>query len=189
MSKDPKESDDSRLVRECLHGDPQAQRELVDRFAGLCRHIGLKVLSNEAESHVDDVVQETLAAVFKNLGQWRGENLAAWIGTIAAHRAADSRRRRQREPERAAGPAGEILAELPGKRWSRPSEMVELLDSLSERLSDRQKRVLDGILSGCSRSEVAADLGISQRTLYYELGVIEQAIEETRKESAKKGLT
>jgi FixJ family two-component response regulator len=75
--------------------------------------------------------------------------------------------------------------DLPAKNEGAPSELVDLLDTLRSSLSDRQRSVLDGILKGQSRQNVADELEISQRTLYHELGAIERAIEKIRKTSAK----
>ncbi|MCH5377171.1 MAG: sigma-70 family RNA polymerase sigma factor [Planctomycetes bacterium] len=171
----------------CLQGDPRAQQQLLDRYSGLCRHVASKILGQRAAAYVDDVVQESLAAVFDNLAEWRGQNLPAWIGTIVARRAADHRRRRTRRTEDASGQVDSPTegSGSPARTEAAPSELVDLLDTLRSSLSDRQRFVLDGILQGKPRQHVADELGISQRTLYYELGEIEQAIEKIRKTSAK----
>jgi RNA polymerase sigma factor (sigma-70 family) len=180
------ESDYRKLVRECLEGNSRAQEQLANRFRGLCRHVAVRTLGETGSSHLDDVVQESLAAVFQNLEQWQGKNLPAWIGTIAARRAIDYRRRQDRRADQAAAKAdfSQLKSEPPEPRPPQ-SDMVDLLDSLRKALSHRQQRILDGMLNGRERDALAAELGISQRTLYYELGEIEAAIQETRDSSAK----
>jgi len=79
-------TDDADIVARCVAGDPIAQRRLFDReyprvHATLYRVLG----SNQA---IDDVLQETFLAVFRALGQFRGDSsLTTWIDRCAVHAA------------------------------------------------------------------------------------------------------
>jgi RNA polymerase sigma factor (sigma-70 family) len=181
MSSPPGESDDSRqLVRKCLQGHEHAQQELIDRFSGLCVGVVSRILGGQYPSQVEDTVQETFIAVFAKLGQWRGQNLPAWIGTIAARRAADVRRRLQRRPIEMTGLGVSPLQGL-GASAETAQETAGLADALQavrQRLTGRQRHLLEGILAGRSRGEMAEELGISPRTLYYDLGAIRRLMAE-----------
>ena len=135
----PTDDDAARLVQRCLAGDEEAERELIDSYAGLCYSIASRVLDAPDRSYVEDAVQEALYAVFAKLSQWRGRNLAAWIGTIAARRAIDLRRRLRR---------ARIAT------------------------SHLEASELAALVNGGSRAEIAEELGVSARTVYYELAEI-----------------
>ncbi len=73
--------DERKLVKECLKGMPQAQRQLYDCFAqtmlGICYRYTKSI--NDAE----DVLQEGFVKVFTNLQQYRFEgDLGAWIRQV-----------------------------------------------------------------------------------------------------------
>lgn len=73
--------DEKRLVKDCLKGLPQAQRQLYDYFAqqmlGLCYRYTKSI--NDAE----DVLQDGFVKVFTNLHQYRYEGeLGAWIRSV-----------------------------------------------------------------------------------------------------------
>lgn len=73
--------DERKLVKDCLKGLPQAQRELYDSFAetmlGVCYRYTKSI--NDAE----DVLQEGFIKVFTNLQQYRFEGeLGAWIRKV-----------------------------------------------------------------------------------------------------------
>ena len=159
----------ARLVRGCLDGCQRSQRELIDRYSGLCESIAFRVLGPENCSYVEDAVQEAFFAVFAKLDQWRGRNLAAWIGTIAARRAIDVRRRLQaRQLERTGLEEAQIAATRRGEEDASP-DLAEALAMARSRLTRRQQQVFDGLLQEKSRAQIASELRISQRTVYYEI--------------------
>ena len=169
----PTDDDAARLVQRCLAGDEEAERELIDSYAGLCYSIASRVLDAPDRSYVEDAVQEALYAVFAKLSQWRGRNLAAWIGTIAARRAIDLRRRLRRARIATSHlEASELAARPASHGTSGQSELRDAIAAARERLTDRQRRVLDALVNGGSRAEIAEELGVSARTVYYELAEI-----------------
>ena len=171
--------DCGRLVEQCLDGDEDAQHELIERYAGLCTSIVSRVLGDVGQSYVEDGVQETFYAVFARLSQWRGENLSAWIGTIAARRASDIRRRLGRTHIEKTGLDAAVRS-VPSTELGNTelAALVEAIDKARNRSTERQQRVLDLLLAGESRREISRQLCISLRTLHYDLRTIRRNIEK-----------
>jgi RNA polymerase sigma factor (sigma-70 family) len=169
------------LVRRCLEGEEGAQRELVRRYAGLCYRIASRILGGSERSYAEDAVQEAFYAIFAKLDQWQGHNLAAWIGTIAARRAADLRRRlRRTRAERTGLDAAEVAAAP--HRPQQQADLADLRDAVEharKKMTDRQQRILDALLKGQSRGQIAQELGVSARTVYYELEAIRRHLNDS----------
>lgn len=73
--------DDSRLVKECLKGNPAAQRLLYERFASSMLSICYRYTKSVTDA--EDVLQEGFVKAFKNLQQFKGEGeLGGWIRRI-----------------------------------------------------------------------------------------------------------
>ena len=172
--------DCDRLVRGCLAGDEDCQRELIDRYAGLCCGVASRVLGRDGRSYVEDAVQETFYAVFAKLAQWRGGSLSAWIGTIAARRAIDMRRALQRRRVETTGLEPDRLAGTERQDGpAAPSELAQVIDAVRGELTARRQRLLDDLLAGRSRDQMAERLGVSVRTVQYELTEIRRCLKET----------
>ena len=78
--------DYSRLVKECLKGKGQAQRELYEHFAEIM--LGVCYRYTRSVRDAEDVLQEGFVKVFHNLKQYRQEGeLAAWIRRIMVNTA------------------------------------------------------------------------------------------------------
>lgn len=182
-------SDDrDRLVRGCLEGDEASQRELVARYAGLCRGVASRILGRDGRAYVEDAVQEALYAVFAKLAQWRGTNLSAWIGTVAARRAIDMRRRlHRRHAEQGGLDVEQVPAAAPRDGERREAELREAIDAVRGDLTDRQQRLLDGLLASRPRGQMADELGISVRTVHYELSEIRRRLEDVLESLADRG--
>ena len=174
-------NDDSLdLVRRCLDGSEAAQRELVRRYAGLCVRVASRILGGADRSYVEDAVQEAFYAVFAKLNQWRGENLAAWIGTIAARRAMDLRRRLRRSSAEKTGMEGDDPPAAP--RSITPMDLTDLRDAIEKarsRMTERQQRILDALLEGKTKEQIARELAVSPRMIYYELDAIRRLLKNS----------
>ncbi len=167
-------TDDSPdLVRRCLDGEDAAQRELMRRYAGLCHAIASRILTGPDSSYVEDAVQEAFYAIFARLGQWQGQNLAAWIGTIAARRAIDLRRRlRRTQAERSGLDAAEVAA----PHGEDQADLRDAVEKARARMTLRQQQILDALLTGKAKERIAAEIGISPRMVYYELDAIRRLL-------------
>lgn len=75
-----------RLVKDCIKGKPEAQRQLYDEFS----EIMLGVCYRYTKSHADaeDVMQEGFIKVFRNIGQFKFQGeLGGWIRRIMVNTA------------------------------------------------------------------------------------------------------
>lgn len=174
-------NDDSlELVRRCLGGHEDAQRELMRRYAGLCFRIASRILGGPGRSYVEDAVQEAFYAIFARLDQWQGQNLPAWIGTIAARRALDMRRRLRRS---SAERTGLQDADLPAQpRGASQTDLADLRDAVEkarEKMTARQQRILDALLEGKPKEQIARELAVSPRMVYYELDAIRRLLKNS----------
>jgi RNA polymerase sigma factor (sigma-70 family) len=71
----------NKLIRDCLHGKPAAQRALYEQYApGM---LGVCYRYTKSTSDAEDVLQEAFVKVFKHLDQFEGRgDLGAWIRRI-----------------------------------------------------------------------------------------------------------
>jgi len=70
-----------RLVKDCLKGLPQAQRQLYDCFAETM--LGICYRYTKSVTDAEDILQEGFIRVFNNLHQYRFEGeLGAWIRKV-----------------------------------------------------------------------------------------------------------
>lgn len=73
---------------------PLSDEELFKRYAPYVARIGLRLLGREAD--VDDLIQETFLAAFKQRGQVRNEgSIKHWLATVAVRSARRQLRRRR----------------------------------------------------------------------------------------------
>jgi len=73
--------DQNKLVKDCLKGKPQAQRQLYEHFAEMM--LGVCYRYTKSLKDAEDVLQEGFIKVFFNLKQYRNEGeLGAWIRRI-----------------------------------------------------------------------------------------------------------
>ena len=78
--------DQQKLVRECLKGDPAAQHQLYDLFAGKMLAVCYRYTKSMADA--EDILQEGFVKVYKNLGQFKFQgDLGAWIRRIMVNSA------------------------------------------------------------------------------------------------------
>ncbi|MBN8685889.1 MAG: sigma-70 family RNA polymerase sigma factor [Chitinophagales bacterium] len=74
-------TDERQLVRNCLKGRPDAQRELYDRYAGLM--LGICYRYTKSLTDAEDVLQDGFVKVFRHLHTYKFEGeLGAWIRRI-----------------------------------------------------------------------------------------------------------
>ncbi|HLG38141.1 MAG TPA: sigma-70 family RNA polymerase sigma factor [Chitinophagaceae bacterium] len=78
--------DHQKLVKDCLKGKLQAQRELYELFAK--EMLGVCYRYTRSIKDAEDVLQEGFVKVFHNLGQYRNEGeLGGWVRRIMVNTA------------------------------------------------------------------------------------------------------
>lgn len=84
--------DDAKLVARVAQGDGGAFRELYERFAGRVFRYALTLLRDRHLA--EDVVQETMIAVWRGAERFEGRSqVSTWLFGIARHQAYHARRR------------------------------------------------------------------------------------------------
>ena len=74
-------TDNHKLIRDCINGKQEAQRELYEQFAGSM--LGVCYRYTKSMTDAEDVLQEGFVKVFRYLSQYRGEGEpGAWIRRI-----------------------------------------------------------------------------------------------------------
>jgi RNA polymerase sigma-70 factor (ECF subfamily) len=91
-------SDEAGLVRCCLLGQPDAIRQLVERFQSEVFGLCVRLLHHRHDA--EDVTQEVFLRVFRSLHRWDASRpLKPWIMGIAVNRCRTWLSQRSRRPE------------------------------------------------------------------------------------------
>ncbi|MFC0771717.1 RNA polymerase sigma factor [Terrimonas alba] len=90
--------DHQRLVKDCLKGKPQAQRELYEQFAEIM--LGVCYRYTRSMRDAEDVLQEGFVKVFRYLHQYKQQGeLGAWIRRIMVNTALNYLKRHRKYQE------------------------------------------------------------------------------------------
>lgn len=150
------------LLKGCLRHERVAQEALYRHFAP--RLMGICLRYARSRSQAEDLMQDAFIRVFQRLEQFRGEGpLDAWVRRIAVstcldHYRAEARRWREVDLDAAAE-----LTSDDSDALSRLSQQD--LVGLINRLPDGYRVVLNlYCLEGYSHKEIAAQLGIEEKT-------------------------
>jgi RNA polymerase sigma factor (sigma-70 family) len=116
---------DAALVRRCLEGDPNACRELVERFQADIQAVCRRLLSHTHDA--EDVTQEVFLRIFRSLRGWDATRpLKPWVLGITINRCRTWVGRRARNPELA-----DFLHETPDHRPSDDSSELRTVIRLA----------------------------------------------------------
>lgn len=66
----------TQIVKDCVKGKPEAQRQLYDIFSGKMLSVCYRYMSNKTDA--EDVFQEGFLKVFQNISQLRNEDQVEW---------------------------------------------------------------------------------------------------------------
>lgn len=98
MTGSAPERSDAEVVARLVAGDEAALGELYDRYADAIFRVAFRLLGDRGQA--EDVLQETILALWNRAELFNPSvaSLAAWLLTIARHRAIDRLRARGRRP-------------------------------------------------------------------------------------------
>ena len=86
---------DNQLVKECLRGDVEEFRKIVEKYRGKTMAMALNILGNKEDA--EDACQETFLQTFRNLDRFDIEkSFSNWIFSILYKRCLDQLRKRRR---------------------------------------------------------------------------------------------
>jgi RNA polymerase sigma-70 factor (ECF subfamily) len=147
-------------MRRIAGGDRAALRALYERIAPTVMSIAVRLLSDRAEA--EEVVQETFTTAWRLASSYdeRRGSPAAWISTIARHRAID-RLRARRDTDSLGDSVRQLVdgGPTPAELASSREDVSRVRRALGE-LPDEQRFVLQlAYYQGLSQTEIAAHLG------------------------------
>jgi len=151
---------ESQWLRRVAEGDKGALRLLYDRLSPTTMSIALRLLSRREEA--EEIVQETFAMVWRVAATYdeRRGSAAAWIATIARHRALD--RLRARRDTQSLGELVHLLADsgpTPHELVSASEEGARVRRALDALPAEQRSVLLLSYFQGLSQSEIAAHTG------------------------------
>jgi RNA polymerase sigma-70 factor (ECF subfamily) len=132
--------EDNQLVRECLQGETEEFKKIVEKYTGKTMALALNILGNKEDA--EDVCQETFLQTYRNLSRFDTQkSFSNWLLSILYKRCLDQLRKRRRFLafyKRAKGEAEEITRSPSlGSITQNPH-----LHSLLERLSPKERTTL-----------------------------------------------
>lgn len=165
---------DLALAKRIARGDSVAAHELVDRMSGPMYAAAAAMLGNQHDA--EDAVQETLMAVFSQIGRFRGQStLRTWMTGILVRQVAAARRRAR---VRRTAPLPDRMPDgRPEKELDRDVQLD--LPTLLEILPAEQRDVIVlREIEQLSYQEIAETLNIPRGTVESRIHRARQALRE-----------
>ncbi len=154
--------DDCLLVLEFQAGHEEvAYLEIYRRYAGLARHICRRILENSEDA--EEATQEVMLRVYRGLHRFNGRYaLRPWVARIATNVAFDTVRARQRHPQPADRPLGELMIvddRDPAVMLERQLDQERLQATLNRLRPNHRDALVLREIEGRSHEEMAELLG------------------------------
>ncbi len=163
------------LIRGCLRGSAQCQRDLYERFAGKMYAVCLRYARTREDAA--DILQEGFLKVFSKMGQFQFQgSFEGWVRRVMVNTALRAYQKQRYEFEQT---GFERLPELPVE----PDAVAllsesELLD-IVRKLPDGYRAVFNLVaIEGYSHAEAANVLGIQESTSRSQLTKARRHLEE-----------
>lgn len=154
--------DDDTLVKECVKGNPKAQRMLFDKFSSKMMTVCLRYTKDTSEA--EDALQDGFIKIFNKLPEFKMEgSLEGWIRRIMVNTSLDALRRAKRFQTDA------NLEEVDYKitNFELASDQLQAADLLKiiNEMPDGYKVVFNLFaIEGYGHKEIGELLGISENT-------------------------
>ena len=157
---------DELLVRRVADGDPDALRELYERYGAVLLGLAHRALGDRQLA--EDCVQEVFVTAWRSAGRYdaRRASVTTWLFTISRNKTVDALRRRSRRP-----------AEPLPERWTADeapdaAEVVAAGDQgrrIAAALAELPQLQLEAVslayFEGLTQAEIAARLGVPLGTV------------------------
>jgi RNA polymerase sigma-70 factor (ECF subfamily) len=185
MTTTPSHDEDYALIRQVADGDEAGFQVLYARYSRRLYAYALRIVGNPAVAQ--DVLQESLIAIWQGAGRFRGEGrVIAWLLSIVHHKALHVLRRQPDlalEPMEAFLPDGSARLEDKAARREQHSLLRKGLDSMSV----EHRGVLELVFyQGLGLQETADVCGCPVGTVKSRLNYAKQAL---RGELQRQGLS
>jgi RNA polymerase sigma-70 factor (ECF subfamily) len=154
--------DDAQLVKECLKGNPKAQKTLFDRFAPKMFVVCLRYFKQRSQA--EDALQDALIKVFVKLSEFKNEGvLEGWVRRIVVNTCLDHIRKNLKF--QADVSMGDVEYKIEQQEFTFENLMANDLMKLIQTMPEGYKVVFNLFaIEGYSHQEIAATLGISEST-------------------------
>ncbi len=154
---------DSQLLKECLRGDTEKFKVIVEKYKGKTLALALNILGNRQDA--EDACQEAFLQVYSHLDDFDFKrNFSNWLFSILYKRCLDQLRKRRRFLNFFKKSKGEYKV-LAGSQVLKFSKQNSLPHELLEKLSPKQRSSLYlWAVEGYTGKEIAKILGCSPST-------------------------
>lgn len=172
------------LIERARKGDTAALQAVLQEVAPAVHRFGMRMCRHEADA--EEVMQDTLLAITKNLKSFEGRSsLTSWVFTLA--RTACSRRRRgqKNQPHVSDEDAPEPITHAPDPEEAASTrQLVDRVTDAIDSLSAEQREVLQlRDVEGLSGEETAEALGITLDAMKSRLHRARAALEKKLRSS------
>jgi len=159
----PKRMNDNQLLKECLRGDTEKFKVIVEKYRGKTLALAVNVLGNRQDA--EDACQEAFLQVYSHLNAFDfKKNFSNWLFSILYKRCLDQLRKRQRFFSFFKKSKG-VYEELAGSQALRFSKQDPVPHGMLEKLSPKERSSLYlWAVEGYTGKEIAEILGCSPGT-------------------------
>ncbi len=154
--------DEQALIKDCLKGNPIAQRKLFEKFAPKMMSVCLRYMRDAQEA--EDVLQDGFIKVFQKLNAYENTgSLEGWIRRIMVNTALDQIRRNSKFGY--TEDVMEVGYKIENNDFAVEGLMAQDLMKLINQLPEGYKVVFNMFaIEGYSHKEIADMLGITEST-------------------------
>lgn len=174
------------LIKAASAKDEEAFREIVETYQAFVFAVIFNIIRDYQEA--ENVAQETFIQVYRSLPQYKFKGFKTWIGRIAANKAIDTKRKRQKEKERQVSLSEQLLnmdlsrEDLVEDIIIREEEL-EVVHRLINGLPEHYHNVMiKHYIQSKSYQQIADEEGVSIRTIgsriYRAKKLLQQFLEE-----------
>jgi RNA polymerase sigma-70 factor (ECF subfamily) len=158
----PGPAGDRALVSRLQAGEEQAFRDCYEQHAPRAMALLVRILRNQAKA--EEILQETFVAVFRKIGQFRGEApFGAWIRGIAARRALNALRDDLRRPPSGLNGHEGVNADAEVDLTRR--DLARRLMALVDRLTEEKRIAILLYAEGYTAAEIGEMTGAPRATV------------------------
>ncbi len=153
---------ESTLVKNCINGDPKAQRALFEMYAPKMLSVCLRYAKSTEQA--EDVLQDAFVKVFSKLEKFNGEgSLEGWIRRIMVNTSLDQIRKEAKFRDNVSW--DDVDFKVENDSFILEGLMAEDLLKLINSMPQGYKMVFNLFaIEGYSHKEIAAELNISENT-------------------------
>ena len=172
---------ESKLIEQCLSGDPEAYAALVNQHQKMIRAVTFRMTGSLDDA--EELAQDAFLRAYQRLGSFGGgSKFSTWLCTIAINLSLDWRRRESRRDDIHSKWAAEAISENnPGSVF--PDELSRRVQEALNRLPAKQRAaIVLTIYENQSHAEAAKTLGCTEATISWRVFAARQKLKHLLKD-------